>query len=222
MSPSSGPGGGALRRGGPGVPAVPAHPPQPPAARGARPSGSSTTTAEAMGRQVYRSTRRLFARMAAERPTVVVVEDVHWLDGSSAALLEHLLALVDECAPPLLHRRSAGAGHAPRALAGARPHGLRRAPHGDRAAAPVVGRERRAGAESDRGRGPAGACPCDHPRQVRGQPLLRGGGRPQPDRAGRAGGRRSGRVAGHGPGRGDHYPRHASRRHHGPRRPPGR
>ncbi len=34
------------------------------------------------------------------RPTVVVFEDVHWLDGSSASLLEHLLPLTREA--PLL------------------------------------------------------------------------------------------------------------------------
>ena len=60
---------------------------------------------EAMGRQVYRASRLFFARLAAERPLVVVFEDVHWLDGSSAALLEHLLPLIDEAAPPLLLRR---------------------------------------------------------------------------------------------------------------------
>ena len=55
---------------------------------------------EAMGRQVYRATRLYFARLAKERPTVVVFEDVHWLDGSSAALLAHLLPLTREV--PLL------------------------------------------------------------------------------------------------------------------------
>ena len=48
---------------------------------------------EAMGHQIYRATRLFFSRVARERPTVVVFEDVHWLDGSSAALLEHLLPL---------------------------------------------------------------------------------------------------------------------------------
>ncbi len=52
---------------------------------------------EAMGRQIYRATRRYFTRLARERPTVVVFEDVHWLDGSSAALLEHLLPLTRRC-----------------------------------------------------------------------------------------------------------------------------
>ena len=53
-----------------------------------------------MGRQVYRATRLYFARLAEERPQVVVFEDVHWMDASSAALLEHLLPLIDEL--PLL------------------------------------------------------------------------------------------------------------------------
>ena len=49
---------------------------------------------EAMGGQVYRASRRYFSRLAEARPHVVVLEDVHWLDASSAALLEHLLPLV--------------------------------------------------------------------------------------------------------------------------------
>jgi class 3 adenylate cyclase/tetratricopeptide (TPR) repeat protein len=55
---------------------------------------------EAMGRQVYRASRLYFGRLAEERPLVVVFEDVHWLDGSSAALLEHLLPLTEKV--PLL------------------------------------------------------------------------------------------------------------------------
>ncbi len=51
---------------------------------------------EAMGRQIYRATRLYFARLAGRRPTVVAFEDVHWLDGSTASLLEHLLPLSGE------------------------------------------------------------------------------------------------------------------------------
>ena len=51
---------------------------------------------EAMGHQIYRATRLYFARLAREQPTVVVFEDLHWMDGSSAALLEHLLPLTRE------------------------------------------------------------------------------------------------------------------------------
>ena len=50
---------------------------------------------EAMGRQIFRSSRRFFHRLAQERPLVLVFEDWHWADESSEALLEHLLALVE-------------------------------------------------------------------------------------------------------------------------------
>ena len=55
---------------------------------------------EAMGRQLYRAARLYFTRLAQERPLVVTFEDVHWLDASSTALLEHLLPLIDKL--PLL------------------------------------------------------------------------------------------------------------------------
>ena len=55
---------------------------------------------ETMGRQIFRSARRLFTRLAQESPLVLVFEDVHWADQSSAFLLEHLLPLVREV--PLL------------------------------------------------------------------------------------------------------------------------
>jgi class 3 adenylate cyclase/tetratricopeptide (TPR) repeat protein len=57
-------------------------------------------SADAMGRQVLRVARRYFERVAQELPLVLVIEDVHWLDESSAVLLEHLLPLVREV--PLL------------------------------------------------------------------------------------------------------------------------
>ena len=53
---------------------------------------------EAMGRQLYRAMRLYLARLSEERPLVVAFEDVHWLDASSAALLEHLLPLMNESA----------------------------------------------------------------------------------------------------------------------------
>jgi class 3 adenylate cyclase/tetratricopeptide (TPR) repeat protein len=51
---------------------------------------------ESMGRQIYRVTRLYFAQIARERPLVLAFEDLHWMDASSAALLEHLLPLIDE------------------------------------------------------------------------------------------------------------------------------
>ena len=55
---------------------------------------------EAMGRQVFRTVRRVVERLARHRPLVLAFEDVHWLDQSSAELLEHVLPLVERV--PLL------------------------------------------------------------------------------------------------------------------------
>ncbi len=55
---------------------------------------------EAMGRQVFLASRRFFERLAQEHPLVLVFEDWHWVDESSALLLEHLLPLVERV--PLL------------------------------------------------------------------------------------------------------------------------
>jgi tetratricopeptide (TPR) repeat protein len=56
--------------------------------------------AEALRRQVFRAARRFFEQLAREKPLVLFLEDLHWVDGSSAALLEHLLPLTAEV--PLL------------------------------------------------------------------------------------------------------------------------
>jgi class 3 adenylate cyclase/tetratricopeptide (TPR) repeat protein len=49
-----------------------------------------------MGAQVLLSSRRFFEQLARRQPAVLVFEDLHWMDGSSAELLEHLLPLVAE------------------------------------------------------------------------------------------------------------------------------
>jgi class 3 adenylate cyclase/tetratricopeptide (TPR) repeat protein len=54
--------------------------------------------AQAIGRQIFRTSRRFFERLARERPLVLVFEDWHWADESSAGLLEHLLPLVETSA----------------------------------------------------------------------------------------------------------------------------
>lgn len=41
---------------------------------------------EAMGRQVFRSVRRVFEYLARQRPVVLVFEDLHWVDQSSTEL----------------------------------------------------------------------------------------------------------------------------------------
>jgi len=55
---------------------------------------------EAMGRQVFIVMRRFIERLAGIEPLVLVFEDLHWMDASSAALVEHLLPLVERV--PLL------------------------------------------------------------------------------------------------------------------------
>jgi class 3 adenylate cyclase/tetratricopeptide (TPR) repeat protein len=54
--------------------------------------------AQAIGHQIFRTSRRFFERFALERPLVLVFEDWHWADQSSAELLEHLLSLVEASA----------------------------------------------------------------------------------------------------------------------------
>lgn len=53
-----------------------------------------------MGAQILRSSRRFFEQLARQRPVVLILEDLHWIDRSSEALLHHLLPLVEEV--PLL------------------------------------------------------------------------------------------------------------------------
>jgi class 3 adenylate cyclase/tetratricopeptide (TPR) repeat protein len=55
---------------------------------------------EAMRRQVFLVSRRFFERLAQAEPVVLVFEDLHWADESSALLLEHLLPLTERA--PLL------------------------------------------------------------------------------------------------------------------------
>ena len=55
---------------------------------------------EAMSRQIFLVMKRFFRRITEERPLMLVFEDLHWVDKSSALLLEHLLSLTEEA--PLL------------------------------------------------------------------------------------------------------------------------
>ena len=55
---------------------------------------------EAIRRQVFRSMRLLFERLAQCKPTIVLLEDAFWMDRSSAALLAHLVPLIESS--PLL------------------------------------------------------------------------------------------------------------------------
>jgi tetratricopeptide (TPR) repeat protein len=55
----------------------------------------------AWGRKFSLRARRFFELWARARPTVLVFEDLHWMDESSVTLLEHLLPLVER-APHLI------------------------------------------------------------------------------------------------------------------------
>ncbi|HEY2981296.1 MAG TPA: adenylate/guanylate cyclase domain-containing protein, partial [Anaerolineales bacterium] len=50
---------------------------------------------DAMGKQIFLTTRRFFDRLARTQPTVLAFEDLHWMDESSTNLLEHLLPLIN-------------------------------------------------------------------------------------------------------------------------------
>ncbi len=49
---------------------------------------------EALERMIFKSVRHLIEAIARRRPTMLVVEDLHWIDQSSLNLLEELLPLV--------------------------------------------------------------------------------------------------------------------------------
>ena len=50
---------------------------------------------EGIRRQVFRSMRLLFERMAQQKPAILLLEDAFWMDRSSAALLQHLIPLIE-------------------------------------------------------------------------------------------------------------------------------
>lgn len=50
--------------------------------------------ADAMRRQIFRVSRRYLSRLAEEHPLALLVEDLHWADESTVALLEHVLPLI--------------------------------------------------------------------------------------------------------------------------------
>ena len=46
---------------------------------------------EAMGRQIFRATRRFLTALAHARPLVFAFEDLHWADATTVALVQHVL-----------------------------------------------------------------------------------------------------------------------------------
>ena len=49
---------------------------------------------EAMGRRIFLASYRFFDALSGSGPVVLIFEDLQWMDGSSAALLEHIMPLV--------------------------------------------------------------------------------------------------------------------------------
>ncbi|HLF28329.1 MAG TPA: adenylate/guanylate cyclase domain-containing protein [Anaerolineae bacterium] len=52
--------------------------------------------AEALQRQIFYSVRRLIGGLSLQTPLVLVLDDLHWIDETSLALLEYLLPLVGD------------------------------------------------------------------------------------------------------------------------------
>lgn len=69
---------------------------------------------DAMGKQIFLTSRRFFERLARSQPTILVFEDLHWMDESSTLLLEHLLSLV-ESVPLMIFGVSRSEGETPAA-----------------------------------------------------------------------------------------------------------
>lgn len=66
---------------------------------GMRPEGDeaaylATLSSQALKQRLFGLIDDLFTRLAQQRPTVLVLEDLHWADGSSLELIQHLLPLV--------------------------------------------------------------------------------------------------------------------------------
>ena len=59
------------------------------------PAGAAETlrlmSGEAMGRQIFRATRRFLTALARSRPVVFAFEDLHWADATTIALVQHVL-----------------------------------------------------------------------------------------------------------------------------------
>lgn len=63
--------------------------------------------------QIFRSALLFFEQLARDVPTMVVLDDWHWADASSVALLEHLLPLVEREALMIIVAMRTGPGEPP-------------------------------------------------------------------------------------------------------------
>ena len=63
-----------------------------------KPSGDEPSAQEAFKSILFDSVRSLLGAVYADRPGVIVVDDLHWADPASVELLSHLVPLVEEAA----------------------------------------------------------------------------------------------------------------------------
>ena len=75
----------------------------------------SNLDAESLGAQIMRAGWHLFEQLAKGAPVVIAIEDLHWVDGSSVAFLEHLLPLASR-APIVICATSRPDSEIPRRL----------------------------------------------------------------------------------------------------------
>jgi class 3 adenylate cyclase/tetratricopeptide (TPR) repeat protein len=54
----------------------------------------ATLSSQALKQRLFALIQDLFTRLAQQRPTVLVMEDLHWADGSSLELIQHLMPLI--------------------------------------------------------------------------------------------------------------------------------
>lgn len=56
----------------------------------------ATLSSQALKQRLFALIEGLFRRLAEQRPTVLALEDLHWADGSSLELIQHLLPLAEQ------------------------------------------------------------------------------------------------------------------------------
>ena len=76
----------------------------------------ATLPAEVLRGRIYELIRTIFERLARERPTLLVIEDLHWADAATLELLESLLPLAGQLPLALVGARRLDTNEAPSKL----------------------------------------------------------------------------------------------------------